>query len=142
MSCSSFEGQFEVAPRYYSDKSSEIDFVLQNGTEIIPVEAKGGEDKSAPSFKRYIADRHPSTRFAFPSAAIERTERSQTSLSTLQGKPENFFELRYAKSRRALTFIIAQRLIFYIHFDSESRAVLVRRTSLGLRRMVNAPFTP
>ena len=52
-------GQFEVEPRYYSDKSSEIDFVLQNGTEIIPVEAKGGEDKSAPSFKRYIADRHP-----------------------------------------------------------------------------------
>ena len=52
-------GQFEVEPRYYSDKSSEIDFVIQNGTEIIPVEAKGGEDKSAPSFKRYIADRHP-----------------------------------------------------------------------------------
>lgn len=52
-------GQFEVEPRYYSDKSSEIDFVLQNGTEIIPVEAKGGEDKSAPSFKRYIADHHP-----------------------------------------------------------------------------------
>lgn len=52
-------GQFEVAPRYYSDKNSEIDFVLQHGTEIIPVEAKGGEDKSAPSFKRYVADHHP-----------------------------------------------------------------------------------
>ena len=54
-----FRGQFEVEPRYYSDKNSEIDFVLQNGIEIIPVEAKGGEDKSAPSFKRYIADNHP-----------------------------------------------------------------------------------
>jgi predicted AAA+ superfamily ATPase len=52
-------GQFEVAPRYYSDKNSEIDFVLQYGTEIIPVEAKGGEDKSAPSFKRYIVEHHP-----------------------------------------------------------------------------------
>ena len=52
-------GQFEVEPRYYSDKTGEIDFLLQNGTEIIPVEAKGGEDKSAPSFKRYIANRHP-----------------------------------------------------------------------------------
>ncbi len=51
--------QFEVEPRYFSDKNCEIDFVLQNGTEIIPVEAKGGEDKSAPSFKRYIADNHP-----------------------------------------------------------------------------------
>ena len=52
-------GQFEVEPRYYSDKNSEIDFLIQHGTEIIPVEAKGGEDKSAPSFKKYIADRHP-----------------------------------------------------------------------------------
>lgn len=52
-------GQFEVEPRYYSDKNSEIDFVLQYGTEIIPIEVKGGEDKSAPSFKRYIADHRP-----------------------------------------------------------------------------------
>ena len=54
-----FRGQFEVEPRYYADKNSEIDFVLQYGTEIIPVEAKGGEDKSAPSFKRYIAQNQP-----------------------------------------------------------------------------------
>ncbi|MBQ1552643.1 MAG: ATP-binding protein [Clostridia bacterium] len=52
-------GQFDVEPRYYSDKNSEIDFVLQNGTEIIPVEVKGGEDKSAPSFKNYVHDRAP-----------------------------------------------------------------------------------
>lgn len=52
-------GQFEVEPRYFSDKNSEIDFVLQYGTEIIPVEAKGGEDKSAPSFKKYISDHEP-----------------------------------------------------------------------------------
>lgn len=52
-------GQFDVAPRYFSDKNSEIDFVIQNGTEIIPVEAKGGEDKSAPSFKKYIANHKP-----------------------------------------------------------------------------------
>lgn len=51
--------QFDVEPRYYSDKNSEIDFVLQYCTEIIPVEAKGGEDKSAPSFKRYISEHHP-----------------------------------------------------------------------------------
>lgn len=52
-------GQFEVEPRYYADSKSEIDFILQYGTEIIPVEAKGGEDKSAPSFKKYISDHHP-----------------------------------------------------------------------------------
>ena len=52
-------GQFDVEPRYYSDKNSEIDFVLQNGTEIIPVEVKGGEDKSALSFKKYIKNNLP-----------------------------------------------------------------------------------
>lgn len=52
-------GQFSVEPRYYADKNSEIDFVLQSGTEIIPIEAKAGEDKSAPSFKRYVREKQP-----------------------------------------------------------------------------------
>ena len=52
-------GQFETEPRYYSDKNSEIDFVLQYRAEVIPVEAKGGEDKSAPSFKKYVLDHQP-----------------------------------------------------------------------------------
>ena len=52
-------GQFEIELRYFSDKNHEIDFVLQYGTEIIPIEVKGGEDKSAPSFKKYIADHRP-----------------------------------------------------------------------------------
>lgn len=57
--------QFPVAPRYYSDRSGEIDFILQNGTEIVPVEVKGGEDKSAPSFKRYISECHPTHAIRF-----------------------------------------------------------------------------
>lgn len=57
--------QFPVAPRYYSDRSGEIDFILPNGTEIVPVEVKGGEDKSAPSFKRYISEYHPAHAIRF-----------------------------------------------------------------------------
>lgn len=53
------KGQFEVEPRYYADKRGEIDFVLQKGMEIIPIETKGGEDKSAPSFKKYVAEHKP-----------------------------------------------------------------------------------
>lgn len=53
------KGQFKVEPRYFSDRKSEIDFVLQYGTEIVVVEAKGGEDKSAPSFKRYVNEKDP-----------------------------------------------------------------------------------
>lgn len=52
-------GQYEVAPHYYSERSGEIDFVIQYGTTIIPVEAKGGEDKSAPTFKKYVSEHQP-----------------------------------------------------------------------------------
>ena len=65
-------GQFAAEPRYFSDKSGEIDFVLQNGTEIIPVEVKGGEDRSAPSFKRYIAERRPEHAIRFSKRAYRR----------------------------------------------------------------------
>lgn len=59
------KGQFEVSPRYYSTKSGEIDFVIQSGQEIIPVEVKAGNDKSAPSFKKYITERDPETAVRF-----------------------------------------------------------------------------
>lgn len=52
-------GQYDVAPHYYSERSGEIDFVVQHGIEIIPIEAKGGEDKSASTFKKYISEHQP-----------------------------------------------------------------------------------
>ncbi len=51
--------QFWVEPRYFATQDGEIDFVIQKGMDIIPIEVKGGEDKNAPSFKRYIAERKP-----------------------------------------------------------------------------------
>ena len=59
------KGQFEIEPRYYSDNNREIDYLLQYGTEIIPIEAKGGEDKSAPSFKKYVAEHKPECAIRF-----------------------------------------------------------------------------
>jgi len=53
------QGKFDVEPRFYSTKNAEIDFLIQNGMEIIPVEVKGGEEKSAASFKAYIKHRQP-----------------------------------------------------------------------------------
>lgn len=53
------KGQFNLDPRYYSDKSSEIDFIIQLGTDIIPIEVKSGESISSPSFKRYISENNP-----------------------------------------------------------------------------------
>lgn len=53
------KGQYELAPRYYGTRYGEIDFLLQDGQNIIPVEVKGGADKSAPTFKKYIAEVKP-----------------------------------------------------------------------------------
>ena len=46
--------QFDFSPRYFADNNSEIDFLIQNQGQIIPIEVKAGTDKSAPSFKRFI----------------------------------------------------------------------------------------
>ena len=53
--------QFDVEPRFFADGRGEIDFLIQHGTEIIPIEVKGGEDKSAASFKAYINTHKPKT---------------------------------------------------------------------------------
>ncbi|MCM1364801.1 MAG: AAA family ATPase [Faecalibacterium sp.] len=53
------KGMFDVEPRYYSEKGKEIDFLIQFHTDIIPIEVKGGEDKSAISFKRHISEHKP-----------------------------------------------------------------------------------
>jgi len=55
------KSRLEVEPRFFADGRGEIDFLIQRGTEIIPVEVKSGEDKSAVSFKNYIKNRKPRT---------------------------------------------------------------------------------
>ena len=57
--------QFLVPPHFFADKNSEIDFIIQSGTEIIPVEVKGGKEKSAASFKAYIKHKQPKTAIRF-----------------------------------------------------------------------------
>ncbi len=39
---------------YFSNKNSELDFIMQNKANINIIEVKAGEDKSSPSFKKYI----------------------------------------------------------------------------------------
>jgi hypothetical protein len=56
---------YDVKPRYYSNRYGEIDFVIQDGQNVIPVEVKAGEDKSAPTFKRYITENNPATAVRF-----------------------------------------------------------------------------
>ena len=100
-------GQFAVEPRYYSDKAGEIDFLLQNGTEIIPIEAKGGEDKSAPSFKRFIANRHPEHAIRFSKRGYRKTARSRIYRFTSPEKRRNCFDAKPLTACEGLIFLLS-----------------------------------
>jgi predicted AAA+ superfamily ATPase len=59
------QGQFEARPCFFTEGRGEIDFLIQSGMEIIPVEVKSGENRSASSFKAYIKNRQPQTAIRF-----------------------------------------------------------------------------
>ncbi|MBO5352806.1 MAG: ATP-binding protein [Lachnospiraceae bacterium] len=57
---------FDILPQYFvQGQNQEIDFVVQNGMEIIPVEVKAGDSIHANSFKKYIAERKPKQAIRF-----------------------------------------------------------------------------
>ena len=49
----------EIPPRYYATRYGAIDFVIQNGSNIVPIEVKAGSNKSATTFKKYIKENNP-----------------------------------------------------------------------------------
>ena len=51
---------YDTEPKYYAPKSTnEIDFVVQDGMNIIPIEVKAGESVTSSSFKNYIKEYKP-----------------------------------------------------------------------------------
>ncbi len=55
--------QFDI--HYFAENNSEIDFVMQNKGEIIPIEVKAGESVNSNSFKNYIKEKNPATAIRF-----------------------------------------------------------------------------
>ena len=53
------KNEFTVPPHYYSNKNEELDFLIQDKTNIIPIEVKAGNNKKATSFKKYIKEKNP-----------------------------------------------------------------------------------
>lgn len=45
--------QFEVIPRYWTNVTYEVDFVMQRENDVIPVETKAGENVKSTSIKNY-----------------------------------------------------------------------------------------
>ena len=51
---------YDTEPKYYAPTSTnEIDFVVQDGMDIIPIEVKAGESVTSASFKNYIKEYKP-----------------------------------------------------------------------------------
>ena len=48
--------QFEVRPRYWTQAPYEVDFVIQRDNDVLPIEAKAGENVKATSIKRYARE--------------------------------------------------------------------------------------
>lgn len=51
---------FDTTPKYYvQGQNNEIDFLLQKGMDVIPVEVKAGEAIHSKSLKKYITEKNP-----------------------------------------------------------------------------------
>ena len=66
-------GHGEGPARYYSKRADrEIDFVLQLGSEVAPVEVKAGRDRKGATFKSYVRDRRPAFAVRFSRMNLRR----------------------------------------------------------------------
>ncbi len=66
---------FDCLPHYYSPAQNyEVDLLLQNGMQIIPVECKGGENVASASFKRYRRENAPEFAVRFSTLPYKKQE--------------------------------------------------------------------
>nr|WP_178843170.1 DUF4143 domain-containing protein [uncultured Treponema sp.] len=66
---------FDAAPHYYSpDRNYEVDFLLQNGMQIIPVECKAGGNVASASFKRYRRENTPELAIRFSNLEYKKQD--------------------------------------------------------------------
>jgi predicted AAA+ superfamily ATPase len=67
---------FDVSPKFFSPTStSEIDFVVQNSMDVIPIEVKSGETVKATSFKNYIDKYSPANAVRFSKLEYQKNDR-------------------------------------------------------------------
>jgi hypothetical protein len=71
----SLVSQFEVMPRYWtSERNAEVDFLLQNGTDIIPVEVKSAHSVAGKSLALYNELYKPALRIRFSFNNLRKDE--------------------------------------------------------------------
>ena len=66
---------YDTEPKYYAPTAtSEIDFIVQNGMDIIPIEVKAGESVTSASFKNYIKEHKPEKAVRFSKLGYESND--------------------------------------------------------------------
>lgn len=62
-------------PKYYAPTAAnEIDFIVQNGMDIIPIEVKAGESVTSASFKSYLKEHKPVKAVRFSKLGYEHND--------------------------------------------------------------------
>ncbi len=68
-------GLYPVTPKYYApDSTHEIDFVMQDETDIIPIEVKAGGNVASASFKEYMNKYHPVKAVRFSTLGMQQND--------------------------------------------------------------------
>ncbi|MGN0682647.1 MAG: DUF4143 domain-containing protein, partial [Oscillospiraceae bacterium] len=63
---------YDTEPKYYAPTATnEIDFIVQNGMDIIPIEVKAGESVTSASFKSYLREHKPAKAVRFSKLGYE-----------------------------------------------------------------------
>lgn len=66
---------FDCLPHYYSPAQNyEVDIILQNGLQIIPIECKSGENVLSASFKRYRREKKPAVAIRFSTLPYKKQD--------------------------------------------------------------------
>ena len=66
---------YDTEPKYYAPTAtSEIDFIVQNGMYIIPIEVKAGESVTSASFKSYLKEHKPEKAVRFSKLGYESND--------------------------------------------------------------------
>ncbi len=66
---------YDTEPKYYAPTAtSEIDFIVQNGMDIIPIEVKAGESVTSASFKSYLKEYKPQKAVRFSKLGYESND--------------------------------------------------------------------
>ena len=64
---------YDVSPKYFAPTAqNEVDFLVQSGAKVIPIEVKSGESINSPSLRDYIKKYEPTSAVRFSKLGLKK----------------------------------------------------------------------